>query len=1449
MHEAEPPASRGAGDSTVSQREPDSSTSARPFRTLRGKSVLQSLEDLGASAASIYMRKAEDTPSPVTVRRDEAGRAEDDSHYQILGEIARGGIGIVYRGRDKDLNRDIAIKVLRRDYAQRPDVVQRFVEEAQVGGQLQHPGIVPIYGLSLQGDGRPSFAMKLIKGKTLAELLESNPRGIDLIAVFEQIAETMAYAHSRRVIHRDLKPANVMVGAYGEVQVVDWGFAKVLGQQEVNLPPDRSIIATVRSGGDGSDSLAGSVMGTLAYMPPEQAMGSIEDLDERCDVFSLGAILCEILTGKAPYTGAPKDQLIAATQCRLEPAFERLDAADAPDGLKDVVRACLQALTADRPKNARVVAEQLSSYLASVQERARKAEVDALASETRAEQERKARRRAVFLAGVLGVAILAGGGGYLMWKRERDARHARAVPLVASALREAIQHEGDEDWLAAAASAQRAVDIAASEGVDDAGARSMLTRYEENREAAEREARIRAEDDALLADLVAIRNLAPGSMVIPTDGDRGTVAAADPRVWKRPADRYLAMDAAYVATFEKRFGSVEASLDRLRASRHAADFAANLGYWCFLRKGVEALAGKDWTMLDHLARQVDPGNEDIHDALLLEDVDALMTAVEKRGDMLPLALVSQVATTLIELGRPEDAIAFLLPWNRRHPDEMMIFIRIAEAARQIGVEGDEPAQLELAIRHATAAVALRPQVDLGWFHLGLCLASAGELDRAIAAFRKVLALTPGHVEACDQLADALLLSRRPEDALAVVDQALELTPEDIGLLMRRGAILSDHMGRHEEAIQVFRRVATLRPSAWAARTSLALAQARMGHAVAAQSSLEEALALAPDSGDALAEVARGYLELGQLEESVRYGRKAVALDRSRYGAHVNLGTALEWQGESEAAVAAYREAIEVAPRNVAAYVKLVDLYLRRGETRQALACANESVEASSRSAAARAALAAALLRDGSSEEARAQAERAIQLDPRAALGHARLGAALLALDEVQDAQEACERAVALDPDLADAHRTLAMVHARQGERDAALAAYERAVALQPEHLLNALGDLMGRAQLYDTLHDPAAALAEYEKAAHLDHNSFQAHLQVGRLRIVTEDAEGAVTALRRAVDLDGESAWAHALLGLAYRKQDDVDAALASLSRALELGSPHPGVPVLYGELLLLKGRVDEALEVLEGSIESNSGNPQAHYLLGRAYLQVGEVEDAARAYRTSLDLDPRRAPAFHGLGLALEEMGRSRESLAVHRKAAQLAPDDVVARAALGVQLARVGELDDALRELSVAAEADAQYEDVLAQVQELVDLAPRLRAVVDGKDRPKTAREALGFARLAQIEGEFEAAVPLFDKAFAKDQSLGEDLQGRRYLQAVFAAVQAGESHYGDALGWMKAWLELCKQHLETDRTFLRRSLPPLKVHLALAPVRDVGDVPEGWAACWADLDALIQRTREAE
>jgi serine/threonine protein kinase len=287
------------------------------------------------------------------IRRERGTIPHFLGRFRVLGEIARGGMGVVLRAYDPDLDRELAVKLLAPDIAPDSEAGKRFLEEARVAGRLDHPDILPVYEAGALADGRSFFAMPIVEGRTLADALTDRPDpGHDLgrwLAVFERVCTAVGHAHRKGVVHRDLKPANVMLGRTGQVVVMDWG------------------VAAVRESNPERDEAGGYwVFGTPAYMAPEQARGQCL-ADPRGDVFGLGAILCELLTGQPPYLGAdPTTVTRQAAAADLDEAYDRLARSDTDFLLVDLACECLSADPVDRPADANEVADRVGDYLRTV---------------------------------------------------------------------------------------------------------------------------------------------------------------------------------------------------------------------------------------------------------------------------------------------------------------------------------------------------------------------------------------------------------------------------------------------------------------------------------------------------------------------------------------------------------------------------------------------------------------------------------------------------------------------------------------------------------------------------------------------------------------------------------------------------------------------------------------------------------------------------------------------------------------------------------------------------------------------------------------------------------------------------------------------------------------------------------------------------------------------------
>jgi eukaryotic-like serine/threonine-protein kinase len=846
------------------------------------------------------------------------------NRYSLQGELARGGMGAVLRGRDEDLGRDLAVKVLLTKYLHHPEVARRFLEEAQIGGQLQHPGIVPVYDIGRFGN-RPFFTMKLVKGQTLAALLRERqdlvtdrPR---LLAIALQVAQTLAYAHSKGVIHRDLKPSNIMVGAFGEVQVMDWGLAKVLSEvgsadsQASGLPAladQETTIRTLRSGaagsgstagGSGTETEAGALLGTPAYMPPEQAKGRVALLDRRCDVFGIGALLCEILTGEPPYCGPePEDVRLKAASADLADAHTRLDACGAEVELIGLTKKCLAPEAGDRPRDAQEVAESLTAYLDGVQVRLRQAELAEAASRAKASEETKRRRVTLALAALILLTVGIGGGGWLRLYSKRVAWQARVTRDVTAAISQArvLREQAKAApagslplFAQARGQLERAMALVESGPTD----RALLTQVRELKTELDDEEQdyqlVRALEEARLAQARVRANL--------NLFDR---AGAIPLFRQALADYGMVPGV----------GDVQAAAERIRGRPQAVRDAilASLDDWLELAQGPdwkEAEPQLAWLSAVLVASETENSwsqrfraARDEADAAVRQTLLGALAA-DDAASSIPPAGLTRVAKTLA----PQLAVNLLRRAQHEYPGDFWINHDLGTALRRLS-----PPKADEAVRYLSVAVALRPENAGVRVNLGAALEAAGQWDEALASYRKAIEIEPDYGVAYCNIGNVLRSKRELDEAIRSYRRSIELTPQLVTAHMGLGSAL-EACGQVDEAEACFRRAIELDPL-------LPMAYGNLGIAVCNQGRMEEAIEhfhkvieLDPHDPKAYSNLGYTLYRLGRQDEALENYRRAIEINPRHAQAHFNLSAALSEMGQLEEALASCRQVLELEP--------------------------------------------------------------------------------------------------------------------------------------------------------------------------------------------------------------------------------------------------------------------------------------------------------------------------------------------------------------------------------------------------------------------------------------------------------------------------------------------------------------------------------------------------------
>ena len=749
---------------------------------------------------------------------------------------AQGGLGEIWLARDSQLDREVAIKVLRADRND-PDLRQRFLQEARITARLENAGIPPVHLSGMLPDGRPFFTMKFVKGDTLYLLLRARPSSqhdqSKFITIFDGICRAVAHAHKARIIHRDLKPSNIMVGDLGEVQVMDWGLGKDLTQKACSSPVQLSFGPQIRTAPNTSAQATNETgaVGTPAYLSPEQARG--EPVDPTTDVFALGAILCEILTGKPPITG-DHDLLQKAKQYDLAEAIARLNGCGADAELIDLAKDCLAERRENRPADAKAIVDRLTAYREGLQDRLRKAERDRA---TLAADRRTFRWQVAF-----GVVVLGGIGSALHWYQvnktaqaeqaliDKQEQTARETMLALKAkLKEVNRLRNKQMWSAALKEWESASDL-----LNKGKKREGEPSYEQMRE-----------DLSLAAQLAECR--VESGLTL-----NGRLTLTDGAFWYEQVFKSFGIDlradgsaeeieAAAATKIEQKSVSGECVValchwrvltnDRAlqnRLKRIASRVKEDSHVWSTLKEIVEALEAveaseaanaKDLKPLERLLAASPKFDKAFQflilaNALTVKDSRDALGLLRKAREQFPEDLYISVALanclTIQEPAMGNEAVGYYWAALSAHPDSLVIGCNRARALLAQGRANEALKACDRVIetiKHSENAdtIPMRIKSAEVWNLKGSSLKQLGRMDEAIDGYQKAIEYRPDYPQAYYNLASTLSEKKDYDGALKASEKAIALYPkytrviETLGRAFYNQGKMAEAMANYQKA--------------------------------------------------------------------------------------------------------------------------------------------------------------------------------------------------------------------------------------------------------------------------------------------------------------------------------------------------------------------------------------------------------------------------------------------------------------------------------------------------------------------------------------------------------------------------------------------------------------------------------------------------------------------------
>ena len=835
--------------------------------------------------------------------------------YEVQAVLGRGGMGVVYRARHLKLKRPVAIKMrLSGEYAS-PSELSRFLHESEAMAALRHCNIVQVYDVN-EFAGRPYFSMEYVEGGTLAQQLMGSPKPArEAAALLATLAGAIQSAHNGGIVHRDLKPANILLTADGAPKISDCGLAR-------------------RLTGESSLTLGDIKVGTPSYMAPEQAIGKPGSVGPAADIYSLGAILYEMLTGRPPFRGETASeterQLIAE-----EPVPPSRLNAKVPRDLETICLKCLHKDPQRRYATAAALEEDIRCFQRGEPIAARPAGVIERTGKW-------VRRRPALAAVVVGSVVIAAGLiGAALWVASDRAATIRAME---NDLQDVARLEKDWSWPEAAAALDRAKFRLRNRPAPD-----LRRRLDE----ATRDLELVSRLDSIGLNRVS---LVEGRFSRPFDNAQADSAYAD--AFSEAGLGRFADDPHVVAT-------------RVSASNVKAPLVAALDDWAICVTESERHA---WLL--RVAREADDDptgwRNRARDPATCTDRAALMKLAETSSAAKPpVRLLVALGERLQQTGA--DATPFLRQVQKEHPGDFWANFTLGDSLRKTG----KPAE---SVRYYQAALAIRPKSAVAHGNLGMALAADCRTDDAIDEFREGIRIDPEFAHGHYSLGLALRAKGQLDEAIKEFTEALRLDPNNADFHYNLALALNDK-GQRDEAIERFRSALQINPNHGDARFNLGLALNAKGAVDEAIDQFNQALKLEPKNPYVHYNLGLALKAKGDLDASIDHLLQAIAIAPDNAYAHYNVGLALKAKSKTNEAIEHFAQALKIDPKQPDTHYNLALALKDSGKMDEAIAHYRQAIALDPKHAHAHGALGEALLSTGRLKESQAELRRCLDILP------------------------------------------------------------------------------------------------------------------------------------------------------------------------------------------------------------------------------------------------------------------------------------------------------------------------------------------------------------------------------------------------------------------------------------------------------------------------------------